>query len=498
MKVLSSEQIKIADKNSILIEPISSIDFMERAAEKCCELFPPKGQWSHLVVICGTGNNGGDGLAIARLQMENFKSVRVLVIESSKNYSDNFNINLKRLQDENCNIQFVESAKDIYLHEEELVVDAILGTGVSRPVDSFLSECIEAVNQQAAFTIAIDLPSGLHSSQPTTGAVVKANLTLTIGAPKLSLFCIESAPFVGVWKLIEIYKGVTLLNEFIDAPETIDIANARLLLKERVQFSNKGTFGKALIVAGSDGKYGAAILAARACMRSGVGLLSVQVPSNSADLIHQMIPEALLKVDVNEKMISSILDIESFNAIGIGPGIGMANETVDALIELLKINMRPIVLDADALNIIGEHPTLLTNLPENSILTPHPKEFERLFGPSVNTFERLEKQKQQSAIHKIIIVCKGRYTTICTPEGKVYFNMSGNSGLAKGGSGDVLTGIIAALLAQGYSPIDAAVLGVFIHGHSADLLAEKMHEAGILASDVIENLPFAFNLQERK
>ena len=492
MKVLSAEQIKIADKNSILNEPISSIDLMERAAEKCCEFFPPKGQWSHLVVICGIGNNGGDGLAIARLQMENFKSVRVLVLESSKNYSDNFKINLKRLQDENCNIQFVESAKDIYLREDELVVDAILGTGTSRPVEGFLAECIEVINQQAAHIIAIDLPSGMDSSQPTLGAIIKANLTLTIGAPKPAIFFQESTYFVGEWKLVEIYKDDSVFSQFLEAPELIDINLAKTFLKTREQFSNKGTFGKALIIAGSEGKYGAAILAARACMRSGVGLLTVQVPSNAVNLIHQLLPEALLKADENKSVITSISDFENFNSIGIGPGIGMTNETVDALIELLKINQKPMVLDADALNIIAEHPTLLTNLPENSILTPHPKEFERLFGPSENSFERLEKQIKHSAMHKIVIVCKGRYTTITSPDGKVYFNMSGNSGLAKGGSGDVLTGILTALLAQGYSPINAAVLGVFVHGHSAGLLAMKMHEAGILPSDVIENLPYAF------
>ena len=492
MKVLSAEQVKIADKNSILNEPISSIDLMERAAEKCCEFFPPVGEWSHLVVICGIGNNGGDGLAIALLQMENFKSVRVLVLESSKNYSDNFKINLKRLQDENCNLQFVDSAKDIYLREDELVVDAIFGTGTSRPVDGFLAECIEAINQQAKYIIAIDLPSGMNSSKPTLGAMIKANLTLTIGAAKPAMFFQESADFIGEWKLVKIYKDDSVFAEFSDAPEIVDIEFARSFLKVRKQFSNKGTFGKALIIAGSEGKYGAAILAARACMRSGVGLLTVQVPSNGVNLIHQTLPEALLKSDVNEKMITSISDYENFTSIGIGPGIGMENETVDALIDLLKLYGKPLVLDADALNIIAEHPTLLTNLPENSILTPHPKEFERLFGPSENSFERLEKQIKHSAMHKIVIVCKGRHTTITSPDGKVYFNMSGNSGLAKGGSGDVLTGILTALLAQGYSPIDAAVLGVFVHGHSADLLASKMHEAGILPSDVIENLPFAF------
>jgi len=495
MKVLTSEQIKEADKHTILNEPITSIDLMERAAEKCCEFFPPVGKWNHLVVVCGTGNNGGDGLAIARLLHSNYKSVRVLVLESSWKYSDDFKINLQRFKDENGNVQVVKEADDIFIREDELVVDAILGTGLKGPVDGFLAESIEVINSQATYIIAIDLPSGLNASAPSTGAVIKADLTLTIGAPKPAVFFVENTQFIGDWKLVEIYKGDSVLLDFSDAPEMVDVSFAGSLLKVREQYSNKGTFGKALIVAGSEGKYGAAILAARACMRSGIGLLTVQVPSRGSELIHMSIPEALLKPDVNEKIISSITDFENFDCIGIGPGIGMNDRTIDALIELIKLYRKPMVLDADALNIIGEHPTLLTMLPENSILTPHPKEFERVFGPSENSFDRLEKQRKQSMQHKIIIVCKGRYTTITTPEGKVYFNTSGNSGLAKGGSGDVLTGILTALLAQGYSPADAAVFGVFVHGHSADMLSVKMHEAGILPSDVIENLPYAFNIR---
>lgn len=495
MKVLTSEQIKAADKHTILNEPIASIDLMERAAEKCCEFFPPVGKWNHLVVVCGTGNNGGDGLAIARLLHSSYKSVRVLVLESSWKYSDDFKINLQRFKDENGNVQVVKEADDIFIREDELVVDAILGTGLKGPVEGFLADCIEVINSQATYVIAIDLPSGLNASAPTTGAVIKADQTLTIGAPKPALFFVENAQFIGDWILVEIYKGDTVLADFSEAPEMVDESFARSFLKVRGQYSNKGTFGKALIVAGSEGKYGAAILAARACMRSGIGLLTVQVPSRGSELIHLSIPEALLKPDVNERIISSVTDFENFDCIGIGPGIGMNDRTVDALIELIKLYRKPMVLDADALNIIGEHPTLLTMLPENSILTPHPKEFERVFGPSENSFARLEKQRNQSMQHKIIIVCKGRYTTITTPDGKIYFNTSGNSGLAKGGSGDVLTGILTALLGQGYSAVDAAILGVFVHGHSADMLAAKMNEAGILPSDVIENLPSAFNIK---
>ena len=496
MLVLSAQQIKQADQFTIEDEPISSIDLMERAAEKCCEFFPPVGKWNHLVVICGTGNNGGDGLAIARLQLGNFKSVRVLILKTGKQPSENFNINLKKLQDENINIQFITDANEIFLNDEELVVDAILGVGITRPVDGFISECIDVINELAAFIISIDLPSGLIADSFSSGKAIKANLTLTIGAPKQILFFPESSEFVGNWKLVDIYKNKANISSHEDAPQIVDLSLARKHYKIRPEFSHKGTFGKALIVAGRQGKYGAAVLAARACMRSGVGLLTIQVPNEATMLIHSGLPEALLKPDVHQTMITEIKDVDLYDAIGIGPGIGTVNETVDGFIQFLKEQTKPIVIDADALNIISEHPDLLTKLPLNSILTPHPKEFERLFGPTDNGFERLEKQKSNSAIHKIVIVCKGKYTTITTPEGKVFFNMSGNSGLAKGGSGDVLTGILTSLLAQGYSPESAAVFGVFIHGYSADLLAEKIGKAGIIPGDVIENLPSVFKIFE--
>ena len=221
-------------------------------------------------------------------------------------------------------------------------------------------------------------------------------------------------------------------------------------------------------------------------MRSGIGLLTVQVPNEATMLIHSSLPEALLKPDRHQTMITEIMDVDLYDSIGIGPGIGTANETVDGLIQLIKEQQKPIVIDADALNIISEHPDLLTKLSLNSILTPHPKEFERLFGPTENSFERLEKQKTQSAIHKIIIICKGRYTTITTPEGKVFFNMSGNSGLAKGGSGDVLTGMITGFLACGLKPFEACVLAVYLHGKTGELASKEMTEYSVLASDLIK------------
>ena len=492
MKVLNAQQINAADEFAIKNEPISSIDLMERAALGCSACFPPIGSWNDLVVICGIGNNGADGLAIARLQKENFENVRVLILETSSQYSDNFAINLERWKNLGGEVEIIKNASDIELHSDELVVDAILGSGINRPVNGFLAECIESVNRQKDYVISIDLPSGLDAVSSNTTCAIKADLTLTIGAPKPTLFFPESGQYVGEWMLVDIYLDDYFFKSIDSAPVVMDFVKAASILKERRPFSHKGIYGKALLVVGSEGKYGAAILAARACLRSGVGLLTVHLPSNGSHLIHHSLPEAILSADISKTEISSIDDIDKFDVVGIGPGIGVSFETTKALLDLIAKITIPIVIDADALNIISENKSWLEKIPANSILTPHPKEYERLFGKSENSLARVENQKQNSVKYQIYIICKGHYTTITTPSGKVYFNVSGNSGLAKAGSGDVLTGIITSLLAQHYTSEEAALLGVFLHGHSADLLRETMHENGILATDVIEKLPFAF------
>ncbi len=492
MKVLDAQQIKAADEFAIKNEPIASIDLMERAALGCSGCFPPIGSWNDLVVICGNGNNGADGLAIARLQLENFENVRVLILETSDKYADNFIINLERWKNLGGEVEIIKNASAIELHPDELVVDAILGSGINRPVNGFLAECIQSINLQKNYVISIDLPSGLDAVSLNTACAIKADLTLTIGAPKPILFFPESSEYVGEWMLVDIYLDDYFFKSVVSAPIVMDFINAASILKERRPFSHKGTYGKALLVVGSEGKYGAAILAARACLRSGVGLLTVHLPSNGTQLIHHSLPEAILSSDISKTEISSINDIDKYDVVGIGPGIGISIETTKALLDLITKITVPIVIDADALNIISENKSWLEKIPANSILTPHPKEYERLFGKSENSLVRIENQKKNSIKYQIYIICKGHYSTITTPSGKVYFNVSGNSGLAKAGSGDVLTGIIASLLAQHYTSEEAALLGVFIHGHAADLLKETMHENGILPSDVIEKLPFAF------
>ncbi len=492
IRILDSAQQKAVDLCTIKREGIASIDLMERAAKGCCFFFPIPVSGQNLIVFCGVGNNGGDGLAIARMQLKNYSTVQVKILKTSEIYSENFKINLERWKAAGGKVELINDKSNIKLTENDLVVDAIFGTGLTRKVNGWVAECINEMNRQAKFIIAIDLPSGLFASQPSEGAIINAKLTLTIGSPKLALLFPENNKYVGEWKLIKIYKDETCFDDSNIFYSLFDFSRAKEVLKSRNHFAHKGSFGKALLVVGSEPKYGAAILASRAAMRSGVGLLTVHVPANGKQLIHLSVPEVIVNADSHLEQITVINELEKYDAIGIGPGIGTTNETIDGFISLIKEYPLPTVIDADGLNILSEHPDLFTSLSENSILTPHLKEFERLFGSSENSFERLEKQIKHSMLHKIIIVCKGHFSVITLPDGRIFFNSSGNSGLAKGGSGDVLTGILTSLLAQGYSPEDAALLGVFVHGYSADLLLATKHEMGMLPSDVIENLPLAF------
>ena len=492
IKILDTLQQKAVDLCTMQTESISSIELMELAAKGCCSFFPKPIRKQNLVVFCGVGNNGGDGLAIARMQQNNFSSLKVKIIQTSEIYSENFKVNLERWKAVGGMVEIIKNKSEINLSENDIVVDAIFGTGLTRKVGTLISECIKEINRQAKYIISIDLPSGLFASKLSEGEIIKADLTLTIGSPKIALLVPENSQYVGEWKLVSIYTNQICFEGLNIVHNLFDLSSAKRILKNRSKFTHKGSFGKALLVVGSETKYGAAILASRAAMRSGVGLLRVHLPVNGKQLIHLSIPEAIVETDSNNEFITSIGDLEIYDAIGVGPGIGTANETIDGFIALIKEYPLPTVIDADGLNILSEHPDLFTNLSENSILTPHLKEFERLFGSSENSFERLEKQIKHSVLHKIIIVCKGHYTIITLPDGRVFFNNSGNSGLAKAGSGDVLTGIITSLLAQGYLPEEAALLGVFVHGYSADLLLATKHEMGMLPSDVIENLPEAF------
>ncbi len=498
MKILSVEQIREADAYTIKKEPIKSVELMERAAIACVEHIMdsyPKGQL--FSIFCGKGNNGGDGLAIARLLHQRGYKVEVFELNHSADSSDDYNSNKSLLKALPVSITEVNLVSDIgEIEPYTIIIDAILGSGITRPLDGLLASVVNAINHTANKVIAIDIPTGLFgedNSRNNFSRIIKANETLTFQFPKLSFLFPDSGTYVGDFTVLDIGIHPTFINEVKTNYSFTKRSDVSRLLKSRDKFSHKGTYGHALLVAGSYGKIGAAVLSAEAVIRSGAGLLTTHIPSCGYQIMQTALPEAMVEVDTAEKEITSITLNKEYDAIGIGPGIGGDGTTVKAFEKLLKLTKRPMVIDADALNILASHQDLLKLVPENSILTPHPKEFERLIGKKSKGYEQLELQLAFAKKHKVYVVLKGTYTCISTPDGKVYFNSTGTSGMATGGSGDVLTGVITGLLSQRYTPLEAAITGVYIHGLAGELAAENIGDEAMIASDITGNLGNAFS-----
>lgn len=498
MKILPVEKIREADAYTIVNEPVDSVDLMERAATKCYKWLKKRvADDRPLKIFCGPGNNGGDGLVIARLMAGYHKNVKVFIVRYSEKCSDDFMINLDRLQgNENIkSAEIKEGDKFPEINPEDVVIDAIFGSGLSKPVRSFPATLIRHINSSNAMVVAIDIPSGLFCDTHTdykAGAVIRADYTLTFQMPKLAFLMPENDGFVGDWIVLDI----GLSDDFISKAETKnylvtrDIAAA--LVRPRARYAHKGHFGHALLIAGGYGRMGAAVLASEACLRSGVGLLHVHVPGKAVDPVQTAVPEAMLTLDPDEECFSALPDLTPFTAIGIGPAIGFNEKTRKALKFLIQNSAVPIVFDADAITILGENKTWISFVPKNSIFTPHPREFERLAGSSRDDFHRMELQREFCIKHGVYLVLKGAHTCICGPDGQCYFNTTGNPGMATGGSGDVLTGLILGLLAQRYHPREACLLGVYLHGLAGDLAAEKLSPEALIAGDLVKMLGKAF------
>lgn len=495
MKILSSQQIRSADEYTIANEPISSVDLMERASKAfVTELLRIKNDNSGYVVFTGPGNNGGDGLVIARLLSDQGFEVQVIHVLFTDRVSEDFAKNKARIGKTTVPFTEVRSVKDIpEIAEKSTIIDAIFGSGLSRPVEGFPGEVINYINSLNHFTVAVDIPSGLfHDSNAANKfqAVIKADLTISFQVAKLCFMLPELSQYVGRWVIVDI----GLDKNFISGLESnyhITQQND-ITISQRDPFSHKGTYGHALLCAGSLGKIGAAILSSRACLRSGVGLLSTLIPACGYSIIQESVPEAMaIPTDSEEEISGAIPSLEKFNAVGIGPGIGTSEPTKDFLTSLIRSSTCRMVLDADALNIIGKDRSLLDHLNNRAVLTPHSKEFDRLAGDSSTTFERIQKQIEMSKEFGIVVLLKGHYTSISTPEGQVYFNTTGNPGMSTAGSGDVLTGIILALLAMGYTSLDAARIGAYLHGLSGDCALKSIGDTSMIASDLIDHLPEA-------
>jgi NAD(P)H-hydrate epimerase len=496
MKILKADQIRSWDQYTIEHEPIASIDLMERAATKCFEWLDDNGWFVHsFAVFCGKGNNGGDGLAIARMLANRGCKVSVCILEFGHKGTEDFQTNLAKLHlYPSVDIHFIQDENNFHpLSKETVVIDALFGSGLTRPPDGITPSLIDHINNSGCKVIAIDVPSGMSVDQSSKGnKIIKANYTLSFQCYKLAFLVAESAAFIGEVVILDI----GLLSEFLGSLETnfelIDKSIIRTIYKPRNRFAHKGNFGHAMIIAGSYGKIGAAVLSAKACLRSGVGLLTCFIPKCGYEILQTAVSEAMIMTDANSSIITKIGDdVLKYDSIGIGPGLGTASETRTAFKEFLSIYKKPVVMDADALNGLSMEKKM-PSLPPGSILTPHPKEFERLFGESENDFERIERALVNAKLLNCSIVLKGHHTFIATASGKGYFNNTGNAGMATAGSGDVLTGMITSLLAQNYSSEDASILAVYLHGLAGDIAAKEFSKEAMIAGDIIDSIGKAF------
>lgn len=483
-KILTASQLRSCDRYTIDNEPISPLGLMERASLQFVRAIVPFVHGKPVIhIFCGSGNNGGDGFAVARMLKEKGCVVHAYLVQTGEKMSPDCKVNADRF--EAC--RNIENENHLpRIRKDDVIIDALLGSGLSRPVEGLLKTTIEYLNESGARILSIDVPSGLPCEEKPFGTAVKAHFTGTFERPKLSFFLNESAVYVGEWQVVPIVLNQDDIVRQESSYYYLTDDLCACMVKPRSKFSHKGTYGHGLLIAGSKGKIGAAVLASKAALRSGTGLLTVHLPECGYTVLQSTVPEAMCLTDENHNHITHVeADPGQFTAVGFGPGLGTAEGTKDVLAKLLEAEV-PLVIDADGLNVLSQHKDLLEKLPRHTILTPHPKEFERLAGPSADSYERLELQKSFAKRYGCIVVLKDAITSVALPGGEVYFNTTGNPGMATGGSGDVLTGIITGLLAQRYAPEHAALAGVFYHGKAGDAAALQLGENQLIASDIID------------
>ncbi len=483
-----------ADKATIEISGITSTELMEHAATQCFHWLHTRlqGQKVKIHVFCGIGNNGGDGLVIARHLHQHGYNVNCYVVNFSEKRTEEFLVNYNRLKEIGEWPTVINNENDFPdVAFEDIVIDAIFGNGLTREPEGFTKKLIEYINNTKVFTLAIDFPSGLYSNSSVTdkNAVLKAGHTLTFQTPKLAFLLPENKDFINTWEVIDIgldtdfIEGLKPQNNYITKNEILP------MYKPRNKWSHKGTYGHSLIIGGSFGKIGAVTLASKAALKIGSGLVSAYVPKCGYNIIQISVPEAMVEVD-NDAALEYYNFKTKATVIGIGPGMGTVEKTALGFELFIKENKLPLVIDADAINLLSQNKLLLKYLPKNTVLTPHPKELERLVGTWKNDFEKLEKITKLSQDYNLIIVLKGTHTVVVNGTSK-YFNSTGNPALATAGSGDVLTGIITGLIAQGYKPVNAAIFGVYLHGKTADIAIQNTAHETFTASTILDYLPKA-------
>jgi NAD(P)H-hydrate epimerase len=485
--LLNSSQIKDVDVYTIIHEPVKPIDLMERASLAFIQVFIAKfpEKENAIWIFCGQGNNGGDGLAIARLLSKiGYADIKVFLASYSQHTSDDYIQNLARLQKECPAIPLLKDLKEVHLSKNDIIVDAILGSGLNKPLTGNYEELARKINASSAKVVAVDVPTGFKSEGELDGVYngVNADLVITFQLPKINFFFPESVKAIKKFEVVPIGLNETYIESLPSHWKLVTEEFIRKIIKPRERFSHKGTYGHALIVAGNTETMGAALLSTSACLHAGVGLVSACIPQSGLNALNVTAPEAMYIRRENFEAA----DLEKYQAIAIGPGLG-TEESQQQILEHSLLQNRPLVLDADALNMLSHHKKLQHKIPAQSILTPHVKEFDRLFGDHHNWWSRVETARKKAEELQIIIVLKNQYTFICLPTGNICINQTGNPAMAQGGMGDVLTGIITSFLAQGYTSAQAAMLGVYLHGKAGDSLAEKREI--VTASALVKSLP---------
>ena len=504
MKILTAAQIHELDKYTIEHEPIKSIDLMERASKAITHAIME--EWSDrtpVIVFAGPGNNGGDALAVARMLAEAKYQVGVFLFNIHSKLSEDCATNKQRLIDSKRGIKFTEISLNFdppELTADTLVVDGLFGSGLNKPLMGGFASLVKYINQSPAQVVSIDMPSGLMCEDNTYNIrtnIIRADLTLTLQQKKLAMMLPDCQPYVGRLRVLDIRLSENYIRQAEVSCRILEEEELRPHLRRRGDFVHKGSMGNALLIAGSYGMAGAAILAAKACMRAGAGKVTVHTPRRNYGIMQVAVPEAVMQMDREETIFSDSVESNDFDALGIGPGIGQSENTAIALIAQIRRTQCPIVVDADALNILASHQAWMQQLPKGIIMTPHPREFDRMAGSASNSdYERLIRARQMAEHLQGYLILKGHYSALCMPDGHIIFNSTGNSGMATAGSGDVLTGIITGLLARGYNRGEACMLGMYLHGLAGDLAVKEVGKESLVAGDLIKYLPQAFKRLE--
>lgn len=504
MKILTAAQIHELDKYTIEHEPIKSIDLMERASKAITHAIME--EWSDrtpVIVFAGPGNNGGDALAVARMLAEAKYQVGVFLFNIHRKLSEDCAANKQRLIDSKRGIKFTEISLNFdppELTADTLVVDGLFGSGLNKPLMGGFASLVKYINQSPAQVVSIDMPSGLMCEDNTYNIrtnIIRADLTLTLQQKKLAMMLPDCQPYVGQLRVLDIRLSENYIRQAEVSCRILEEEELRPHLRRRGDFVHKGSMGNALLIAGSYGMAGAAILAAKACMRAGAGKVTVHTPRRNYGIMQVAVPEAVMQMDREETIFSDSVESNDFDALGIGPGIGQSENTAIALIAQIRRTQCPIVVDADALNILASHQAWMQQLPKGIIMTPHPREFDRMAGSASNSdYERLIRARQMAEHLQGYLILKGHYSALCMPDGHIIFNSTGNSGMATAGSGDVLTGIITGLLARGYNRSEACMLGMYLHGLAGDLAVKEVGKESLVAGDLIKYLPQAFKRLE--